>query len=157
MLTDDTASINDEQSQNPNRQVDIYNNNEAHATVQGGSTNTPSINQSANHGTHVTNHSNRETNLTDTSIKSPNITHKDNSAESEQDDRNDLLEAGLNTTQERPFEKVYNEWITTFSDDSLFDEMTETLNSESRTDNRQKSPEQRAARKSNPAKHTNRP
>ena len=103
-----TASINDTQTQNLDRQVDINNNR-------------------------------------DTSAKSPINTHTDNSAESEQDDRNDLLAAGLNTTQERPLEKVYNEWITTFSDDSLFDEMTETLNSKSIADNGQKSPEQRAA------------
>ena len=64
--------------------------------------------------------------------------------ETEHDDSNDLQAAVLGTTQERPIEKFYNEWITTFSDDSLFDEMTETLDINSTRDNQQ-SPEQRAA------------
>ena len=41
------------------------------------------------------------------------------------EDMRDLHDAGLSPSREKPMEKVYNEWITTFSDDSLFDEMTE--------------------------------
>ena len=57
------------------------------------------------------------------------------------EDLSDLRDAGLSPSGEKPIEKVYNEWITTFSDDSLFDEMTEEM----RNDNPSKSPEQSAA------------
>ena len=40
----------------------------------------------------------------------------------------DLQDAGLGSPREKPMEKAYNEWITTFSDDSLFDEMTAGMN-----------------------------
>ena len=52
----------------------------------------------------------------------------------------DLREAGLSSPKEKPMENLYNEWITTFSDDSLFDEMTESM----RTEAPAQSPEQRA-------------
>ena len=65
--------------------------------------------------------------------------------ETDIDDRLDLHDAGLSTAQTKPIEKVYNEWITTFSDDSLFDEMTENLNHNENSENTGKSPEQRAA------------
>ena len=57
------------------------------------------------------------------------------------EDMSDLRDAGLSPSGEKPIEKVYNEWLTTFSDDSLFDEMTEEMKS----DNPSKSPEQTAA------------
>ena len=61
------------------------------------------------------------------------------------DDQRELREAGLNQPKEKPIDKVYNEWLTTFSDDSLFDEMTEDLNRNEAPDGTGKSPEQRAA------------
>ena len=57
------------------------------------------------------------------------------------DDLRDLQDAGLSLSVAKPMEKVYNEWITTFSDDSLFDEMTEKM----RNEDPAKSPEHRAA------------
>ena len=84
-------------------------------------------------------------NLKDTTVNSPKNTQKDNSTNSDHEEYKHLLAEGPTTTQEKPSEKVYNEWITTFSDDSLFDEMTETMNINSTKDNRQKSPEQHAA------------
>ena len=60
-------------------------------------------------------------------------------------DRRELHDAGLSPSHAKPSEKVYNEWITTFSDDSLFDEMTEDLKRNEQTNNTGKSPEQRAA------------
>ena len=60
-------------------------------------------------------------------------------------DRRELHDAGLSPSHAKPIEKVYNEWITTFSDDSLFDEMTEDLKRNELTNSTGESPEQRAA------------
>ena len=67
-----------------------------------------------------------------------------NPTDDENDDTKELREAGLGTLHTKPSEKAYNEWLTTFSDDSLFDEMTENLNKKGLT-NTGDSPEQSAA------------
>ena len=116
---------------------------------------TPSINDDSN-GANTTN----EISNQDSTAKTPSINDDSNGANTtneislntdtpsinnDADDQRDLTDAGLKLTKEKPIEKAYNEWLTTFSDDSLFDEMTEDLNKNETHNSAEKSPEQRAA------------
>ena len=84
----------------------------------------------------------REAGLSPSNINTLSI---NNQLALDNDDRTELCGAELSPSKEKPIEKVYNEWITTFSDDSLFDEMTDDLKRNDPSKETGKSPEQRAA------------